>query len=590
MNQNLFFICSTCKGRIPLIEGIISDNGIKVKIKCVCCDEEKNIGLTEYMEEVKKIKPEDNCSKEHDKAKKALAYCKLCKEFFCKDCLKTHNKLRANHSNGISFMKIDNSCNYHSHCELELYCLSCKVSICPACIDNTHYKHDIVNRDYFNKKISYRKLYEKYALAKTQYQNFQTLYSLVIKFIEDECDTFPYVHDLKSRTPLTMDGLNELYSHYTSLNDLIIDYVGSLFATSQVEKTNVNALCNLTRNSIFNPLPIASIEDLFDSLLLSRSNVKEYLQVLIAQMHVNVISPNFAVDIVDYSHCELLSSGNSKIVYLYVLNDKDTIAAITKSNSICFYSSKDKKLIHKIKGAHLTQANIFLISQLANGNLIFITEHNEVILFNYYKFATICSFTVADEDSRINHIVEYDDSCLAISSSDNIIRLYDLEKGVELHHLTAQIGITSIIKISQNFIASSGCIDGSIMIWETTQGECVECLKAHDSSVMLLSKIENLFLSAASDGSVKIWEINGFKCIKELRFESEVSNICEMNGEIALSERGSFRVWIYDMNKGELTKMIRKDSERGIMMLGYIKENVFVSDEENKIDMFTYEK
>ena len=107
---------------------------------------------------------------------------------------------------------------------------------------------------------------------------------------------------------------------------------------------------------------------------------------------------------------------------------------------------------------------------------------------------------------------------------------------------------------------------------------------------MLLSKIENLFLSAASDGSVKIWEINGFKCIKELRFESEVSNICEMNGEIALSERGSFRVWIYDMNKGELTKMIRKDSERGIMMLGYIKENVFVSDEENKIDMFTYEK
>ena len=125
MNQSLFFFFFTCKGRIPLIEGIISDNGIKVKIKCVCCDEEKNIGLTEYMEEVKKIKPEDNCSKEHDKAKKALAYCKLCKEFFCKDCLKTHNKLRANHSNGISFMKIDNSCNIHSHCELELYCLSC---------------------------------------------------------------------------------------------------------------------------------------------------------------------------------------------------------------------------------------------------------------------------------------------------------------------------------------------------------------------------------------------------------------------------------------------------------------------------------
>lgn len=589
--QSLFFICTSCKGRIPLIEGVITnDNKVGVKLKCDFCSEEKELGLMEYMDEVKTIKPEDNCSKEHEKTKKALAYCKLCKEFFCKDCLKTHNKLRANHSNGISFMKIDNTCKTHNHCVLELYCLSCKVSICSSCIDNEHYKHEIVNIDYFNKKISTRKLYEKFAQSKQNYNNFQNLFSLVIKFIEDECDSFPYVHDIKSKKPLTMDTLKTLYISYTTLNDLLLDYIGSLFATSQVEKTNVNALCNLTRNLIFNNMPISSIEESLESLTLSRNNIKEYLQVLIAQMHVNIISLNFSVDIVDYSHKEYLSSGNSKNIFIFMLNDNNTIVTITKSNSICFYSVKEQKLIHKIKGSHLTQYNIFLISQLANNNLIFITEYNEVIIFNYYKFCTICSFTVADIDTRINHIVEYSESCLAISSSDNIIRLYDLEKGIELHQLNAQIGITSIIKISNNFIASSGCIDGSIMIWETEQGECVENLKAHDNSIMLLYKIKNEFISASSDGSVKIWEINEFRCKKELKFESDISNICDMNDKIAMSERGRFAIWIYDMNKEQCVQMIKRDIDRSVMHLWYIKDNIFICDDDNKVDLFSFEK
>ena len=192
-------------------------------------------------------------------------------------------------------------------------------------------------------------------------------------------------------------------------------------------------------------------------------------------------------------------------------------------------------------------------------------------------------------------------SCIAIASSDNIIRLYDLEGGVEICELSGHIGISSLISLGDGFLASGGCVDDTIMIWDVNMGECVERLHAHEGGVTLLFPREENFISASSDKSVKIWTISNLRCVKTLdSFDSDVSNICEMDDKkIAMSERGGFCVWIFDDKLFECIIKIRgKENINNIiinksyLLLKYIeKSKLFVGESEDgtALDFWTYE-
>lgn len=603
--QGSFLICTLCKDKIPLLECYINQNGAnELVMKCSCSPENKKYSFEKYFEEVKNIKPAAKCSKEHEGSKNSLAYCKQCDEYLCKDCLITHNKLRVNHSNSLSFMKINNFCEYHQNCVLDLYCKTCKVAICSVCIEDQHYKHDIVSCSYFNTKITKRALYEKYSQIKESFYNLVELYSKVLKYIEMECDSFPYIHDQKGKdkTPLTLDKLKKKYESYIRINNQLIEYVNSLFVTSQIEKNNINGLSNLVKNSIFNVMSVPSgpIQEIKD-IILVKENIKFYIQMILSQFHTNVISPDFSLDVADYTHKTYAPTNKGQITFLTLLNDKTTIALLTEDNSLIFYSSLTFSLLRQIKGKNISETKIILITQLENNNIIFANESNEIIVFNYLKSCIICSFTVTETESRINHVIEYMNSCIAIASSDNIIRLYDLEGGIEICELSGHIGISSLISLGDGFLASGGCVDDTIMIWDVNIGECVERLHAHEGGVTILFLRKENFISASSDKSVKIWTISNLRCVKTLdSFDSDVSNICEMDDKkIAMSERGGFCVWIFDDKLFECIIKIRgKENINNIiinksyLLLKYIeKSKLFVGESEDgtALDFWTYE-
>lgn len=603
--QGSFLMCVLCKDKIPLLEWNITQNAsIEIIMKCSCSPENKKYSFEQYFEEVKNIKPTAKCSKDHEGSKNSLAYCKQCDEYLCKDCLITHNKLRANHTNSLSFMKINQFCKFHQSFALDLYCKTCKVAICSICIEDQHYKHDIVNSNYFNAKIKKRALYEKYSKIKESFHNLVELYSKVLKYIEMECDSFPYIHDQrgKDKAPLTLDKLKKKYESYIGINNQLIEYVNSLFITSQIEKNNINGLSNLVKNSIFNVMsvPSGSSQEIND-IIISKENIKFYIQMILSQIHANVISPDFSLDVADYTHKNFAPTNKGQITFLTLLNDKSTIALLTEDNSLIIYSSETFSLLKQIKGENISETKIILITQLHNNQVIFANESNEIIVFNYLKSCIICSFSVTETESRINHVIEYMDSCIAIGSSDNMIRLYDLEGGIKICEFSGHIGISSLISLGDGFLASGGCVDDTIMIWDVKVHECVARLQAHEGGITILFSREENFISASSDKSVKIWKISNLQCVKTLNcFDSDISNICEMEDrKIALSERGGFCIWIFDDILFECTIKIKgKENINNITInksyffLKYIEKNkLFVGENEDgtALDFWTYE-
>jgi WD40 repeat protein len=69
------------------------------------------------------------------------------------------------------------------------------------------------------------------------------------------------------------------------------------------------------------------------------------------------------------------------------------------------------------------------------------------------------------------------------------------------------------------FLLASAGDDGTVKLWDTATGECVQVLKGHSDRVWSLaaSLTGEILISSSDDRAIKIWDINTGKCLKTLQ-------------------------------------------------------------------------
>lgn len=616
-------LCPKCKCEIPLIKLNITKASQEILLKCSCSDTEQHIPLTTYLSQIQSLSPDNPCpNHQDDLSHKSISYCKQCESYLCKDCLITHNKTMVNHLGSLTSIKINDKCHQHPSFKLDLLCKECSLPICAMCIDQSHKGHKILNKEYFIKKVSSRNLYQSFTQIKTSYALTLELFNQVYKYLTTNTKSIPYLHDHHSikEPKITYEYLTERMQRYKDENNVLIELVESLFTTYETDNNSICALFNMVTNCVFNAMLLNDL-DAYENISIQESDegneeidfgvssvtIKDYIRDVVAQTHFNIIAPDLKVDVLSYLHLSTLTCKTETqfpIKYMNILNDNETILTIT-DDKIFFFSSHEHSPQFYLECIQITsnpKQSITMFYQLENNDILFITNTCDIHIYSIDKQSKKCSFNIIESkfsnvnSTRIMRVVEYAHTKIAVCSSDNLIRLYDLEMGVHLHVLSGHVGISCIIKLNEYLLATSGYVDDTIMIWDVEQGVCLKRLKPHCKSIITMYCVEKdeIFFSASSDRTVMVWQCKTLECLKKFDvFEREIGIILEITrNRIALCERGKFCVWIVDKAELEITIKVVTDATLKSMPMFMVylpKEECFANEDNQDIELWCYE-
>ena len=109
------------------------------------------IKLKDYVNGKRRFADTTNCSGEHCSGKEATIYCEKC-DYMCHQCTQIHQKtsVTARHKTigVVDALKREREkagrCPEHNHHVMELYCVECKVYLCPMCFPLKHNGHEFV--------------------------------------------------------------------------------------------------------------------------------------------------------------------------------------------------------------------------------------------------------------------------------------------------------------------------------------------------------------------------------------------------------------------------------------------------------------
>ncbi|XP_013410594.1 p21-activated protein kinase-interacting protein 1-like [Lingula anatina] len=147
---------------------------------------------------------------------------------------------------------------------------------------------------------------------------------------------------------------------------------------------------------------------------------------------------------------------------------------------------------------------------------------------------------------------------LATGSSDETIKLFDLDKKVELGSLMEHEGTITSLSFYEDSHLFSGSEDGKICIWKTSGWDCIKTLKGHKGPVLSVSVHPSgkLALSVGKDKTLRTWNLITGRA-------AFITNIKEVAESVHWSPDGGLyavvfpnRVDIYDVEKAAITDSI----------------------------------
>ena len=115
------------------------------------------------------------------------------------------------------------------------------------------------------------------------------------------------------------------------------------------------------------------------------------------------------------------------------------------------------------------------------------------------------------------------------ASNDNSVRVWNLQTGETIHHLTGhEKGISSIALSPDEAYLLSGSYDGTIKLWDWINDECIATFEDQRSEVNAVAfhPEGNLFVGGYADQIIRVWEMKPELFVEHYYsqlFESELS-------------------------------------------------------------------
>jgi WD40 repeat protein len=152
-------------------------------------------------------------------------------------------------------------------------------------------------------------------------------------------------------------------------------------------------------------------------------------------------------------------------------------------------------------------------------------------------------------------------------SSDNTLRLWDLESGECLRILAGHTATVSTVSITPNGkTAFSGSDDGTLRVWNLENGKCLKTLKGHTRPVKSVSVTPDgkKAVSGSEDKTFRVWDVITGECLKTLGMGlcwalspvPSVSITSDGNRALSVGGRWNQDLQLWDIDSGKCLKTL----------------------------------
>ncbi len=217
--------------------------------------------------------------------------------------------------------------------------------------------------------------------------------------------------------------------------------------------------------------------------------------------------------------------------------------------------------------------SIFCLEQLPSGELVSISgEDNTIRVWNLQSGGYLRILQGFEWISCIQSLPNYK---LACGSYGGTVRIYDLASGECLKVLRDPFQSSiSCLQLLPNGSLISGSLDGGVLIWDLQHGNQPEIFGQMDRflfhSVCCLHLLPNgLLVSGGSwDGTIRIWDLSNGNCLNTLNAHtSRVNFLRSLPNDklVSGSSDGTIRIW--DLQSGNSYKILQEFSGIGGIQL-----------------------
>lgn len=193
-----------------------------------------------------------------------------------------------------------------------------------------------------------------------------------------------------------------------------------------------------------------------------------------------------------------------------------------------------------------------------------------------------CIHTLSGHTQSIKAVAVTPDGKILISVGDDIIRLWDINKGTLIYTLKGHLkGITSICLSKDGTILASGSRDKTISVWRLPDGNLLGNLSANVASVWSLAMTSDAkMIASASYQEVRLWQYPPGKLYKNLRgHQREVEKVIISNDDSLLISAGGKKdnsIRVYSLPSGDL-KCTLEGHQDGIWDLAITPDNYMLA-------------